>query len=282
MVGTLVDAFVLRVGPAWWEVSKGGRTVHVLGVLWSFPPDRKWNDNGLKRRLKSARAVLLPAALSEGTGGVVDNSLPPSDWDKLPPELTQRVTAAAGKLGKPASRYLGRPPLVAGYLLTSDFRESLGLRPEALMAQVAGTIRNAGVLARNAAVLPVDRYTKGLSGVTSAAGQACVEAALSEVETGEEPLKASVGAWAVGDVAAALAAPRGLELCGFAVPGQAGLRRAAIDAQVDAIAQALDGETGAGARAQYVALANLRTLVAEDGVLDKLRRRGYQVRSPPE
>jgi hypothetical protein len=254
----------------------------VLGVLWSFPPDRKWNENTLKRRLKSARAVLLPAALTSGSAGSVDASLPHSDWDKLPPELIARVTAAANRLGKPADRYLGRPPLVAGYLLTSDFREGLGLKSEALMAQVAGPVRDSGVIARNAAVLPIDRYTKALSGTTSAAGQACVEAALNEVETGAEKLKDSVSAWAVGDVAGALDTPRGLELCGFAVPGQADLRRAAIDAQVDAIAKALDGETGASARSQYVALANLRTLVVEDGVLDKLRRRGYQVRSPPD
>ena len=93
-------------------------------------------------------------------------------------------------------------------------------------------------------------------------------------------MREAVDGWAAGEVAEALDAPRGMELCGFAVPGQADLRRAVIDAQVSAIAAVLNGEPGARPTASYVAVANLRTLLAEDGVLDKLRKRGYQIRAP--
>jgi hypothetical protein len=280
---TLVSEIVVRPGgPAWWEVSRGGRKVHVLGVLWTSPPGQAWSQRILQRRLMAARAVLLPAALKSETTIVVDESLPPSDWDKAPKALVQRVAAAAARLGKPAQRYLERPPLVAGYLLVSDFREREGLKPEAIMSQVAQAVSQSGVEARNAAVLPVERYTKALAETTSEAGIACIEAALDEVEGGEGPMRQAVEGWAHGDVAAALSAPRGLELCGFAAPGQGALRRAAIDAQVAAIGRALDGEPGARPTSQYVAVANLRTLLAQDGVLDKLRKRGYQVRSPQD
>jgi len=280
---TLVGEVVVAPGgPAWWEVSKSGRRVYVLGLLWSYPPKAEWSQRIFERRLRGARTVLLPAALSSETSAVVDGSLPPSDWSLVPAATRQRIERAALSLGKPAQRYLGRPPLVAGYLLVSDFRDSQGLKSEALLAQVSRAVRDYGVDARNAAVIPVDRYVKALSTAAPDAGIACLDAALAEIDAGREAMSEAVEGWAHGDVAAALKAPRGLEMCGFASPGQGDLRRAAIEAQVAAIAQVLDGEPGARPTSQYMAVAPLRSLLAEDGVLDRLRKRGYQVRAPKD
>jgi hypothetical protein len=281
IIGTLVEGIEVRPGgPAWWAVSRGGHTVYVLGVMWSYPPDKDWSRRTLDRRLRGARALLLPAALGEAKSRIVDDSLPPGDWASVAPEIRARVNAAAAKLGKPVERYLGRPPLVAGYLLVSDFREGMGLKTEVLASQVFSAAKLARVETRYAAILPPERYTKALSGATGEASLACLESALAEVEGGPEPMREAVDGWAAGEVADALDAPRGMELCGFAVPGQADLRRAAIDAQVGAISAVLNGEAGARPTSHYVAIANLRTLVAEDGVLDKLRKRGYQIRAP--
>jgi hypothetical protein len=281
IVGTLVEGIEVGPGgPAWWAVSRGGHTVYVLGVMWSYPADKDWSHRTLDRHLRGARALLSPAVLGEGGGKVVDDSLPPGNWNDVSPEVRGRVAAAAAKLGKPAQRYFGRPPLVAGYLLVSDFREGMGLKTESLSYQVFGAAKQAAVDIRYAAVLSPDRYTKALSSATSEGSLACLQSALAEVEGGETPMREAVDGWAGGDLADALAAPRGMELCAFAVPGQADLRRAAIDAQVGAIAAVLDGESGARPTAHYVAMANLRTLVAADGVLDKLRKRGYQIRAP--
>jgi len=281
--GTLVSEIVISPGgPAWWEISKAGRTVYVLGVLWSYPPKAPWSHRVLEQRLRGAKTVLLPPALSSGASVVVDESLPPSDWSTVPAATRQRIESAARVLGKPAQRYLGRPPLVAGYLLVSDYRETQGLKSEALLAEISRAIVDNRVEARNAAVIPVDRYVKALSSATPEAGLACLDAALSEIDAGAEAMSEAVEGWAHGDVAAALKAPRGMELCSFAAPGQGDLRRAAIEAQVVAIAQVLDGEPGARPTSQYMAVTPLRSLLAEGGVLDQLRKRGYQVRAPKD
>jgi hypothetical protein len=281
IVGALVEAVEVRPGgPAWWTVSRGGHTVYVLGVMWSYPADKAWGRATLDRRLRGARALLLPAALGDAKAQVVDQSLPPGDWQAVSSQTRIRLEAAAAKLGKPVQRYLARPPLVAGYLLVSDFRDGIGLKSEVLTGQVFSAARQAGVDTRYAAILPPERYTKALSTATSEGSLACLESALAEVEGGEAPMRQAIDGWAEGDLAEALAAPRGMELCGFAVPGQATLRRAAIDAQVSAISAVLNGEAGARPSAHYVAVANLRTLLAQDGVLDKLRKRGYQIRAP--
>src|SRR5205085_11140057 len=133
------------------------REVHVLGVLWSYPADKPWSQRRLERTLRSARELLLPAALGPGAVNVADDNLPPSNWASVPAPVRARIASAAGGLGKTPERYLGRPPLIAGYLLVSDFRDRMGLKPEALTLQVARAAGLAGVTARNAAVLPVER-----------------------------------------------------------------------------------------------------------------------------
>jgi len=280
---TLVSEIVVGPGgPAWWEVTKAGRKVYVLGVLWSYPPKAPWSQRVFEHNLRGAKTVLLPPALSSGAARVVDESLPPVDWSTVPAATRLRIEQAARALGKPVQRYLGRPPLVAGYLLISDYRDSQGLKSEALLAEISRAIVDSRVDARNAAVIPADRYVKALSTATPEAGLACLEGALSEIDAGHEAMSEAVEGWAHGDVAAALKAPRGMELCSFAAPGQSDLRRAAIEAQVAAIAQVLDGEPGARPTSQYMAVTPLRSLLAEDGILDQLRKRGYQVRAPKD
>ena len=98
--------------------------------------------------------------------------------------------------------------------------------------------------------------------------------ALQEVEAGSGRVKASAEAWAVGDVAGALGAERGFERCLAALPNGADLVRRTEADQASAIARALQAPGTA------VAVVELRPLLAEGGVLDRLRAEGYAVRPP--
>ena len=103
-----------------------------------------------------------------------------------------------------------------------------------------------------------------LARTPAAAGEACLEAVLEEVETGPEAIRTASRAWARGDVAGALAAERTWERCIAATPGaQTFDARFKTDMAGD-IRKALAGRGGT------LAVVPLRPLLSEGGVLDRL------------
>jgi hypothetical protein len=280
-LGVTVAPLMVGSGPAWWTVRRGRRAVRVLGVPYSFSSTQDWSQRRLQIYLGDAEALILPPVLSED-GLRRTSASAGSKLEPITPALAARLSQAAVKFGFPADRYAALDALSAGYQVTSDFRASMGMRPEILALQVRDAARRQGVPAYNAAVIRTASY--GFV-VEPAASTACLDGALEEVEKGAELSRAAVEAWAVGDVRTALTAPRGLERCGFALRGQADLRRTLITAQVEAITAALAGarnQTRPDARQEAVAVVNLRSFLAEGGVLDQLRARGYEVTAPKD
>ena len=278
----IVDAFsgpavrpllVRPAQPAWWMVSNGSRTVHVLGVLWEFPAEQVWNQRQLNTRLRGVTFVLLPPV-------VIDRQArtPLQSGSGIPKEMQARFKQAALSIGQDPARYETLNPVTAGQLLISDFRNRLGLRPEAIVADVvrAATARDRDL--RFAARL--GDYSADRVRQTSPEGAAaCLEAALDEVEGGAAPVKTAVDGWMSGDVRRALQAPRGFERCSLAISGYLALRETAVSAQVLTIRAHLDSRNaGAG---DVVAVVELRSLLAEDGVLSRLERLGFKI-TPPE
>src|SRR5205085_5395909 len=100
--------------------------------------------------------------------------------------------------------------------------------------------------------------------------------ALDEIEAGAGRLKSAGEGWARGDVAVALSAQRGFEKCLASLPEGADVVSKSMDDTTAAIAAAL-GKPG-----HSVAIVNLRTLVAQGGVLQRLRAQGYKVITPDQ
>lgn len=275
---TQVGELVVRPpGPAWWTVSKGPRRVHILGIFGQFPAGMEWSKATLDRRLNNADRVITPPMLSGSSLGLPPN-LPRVT---LPADLQRRIQRLAPALGKADARYLGVSTVEAGLLLATDFRARLGVAPGVIIDQVATEARRRGRTIAPAGVISADLYAAQLKATSPEASVACLEAALAEVEGGSPPFKDAVEAWAAGDVRGALDAPRSMERCTFALPGQADLRRRATELQVAAIAKALDRPAPASRQVRdTLAVVNLRTLLADGGVLDQLRAKGYEIASP--
>ncbi|MCF8504507.1 MAG: TraB/GumN family protein [Caulobacter sp.] len=284
---TVVEALVIQAvepGPAWWRVSDGDSIVYILGAPESpMPPGVTWDKRTVERRLTGANGLLMGSSMTAGLRDLPAllkiraqlKSKTPLE-PGLSPALRERFVAARLRLGQPASRYDGWTPLVAGALVYGDSRarKKGWTYTRAAVTQAAKK--------RKVKVIPSAQYKAvpfaraAIAGLTPAIHQECLESALEDIETSDARVRASAAGWARGDVAMALTAPRNFDRCLLLLSGGAELWRRQSRDDVAAIGTALKkpGKT--------VAVIGLRRLLAEDGVLEQLRERGFDVAGPGE
>jgi uncharacterized protein YbaP (TraB family) len=283
---TLVEELVVTArdrGPAWWKVADADTTVYVLGAPSLAPKRMQWDRSVFERRLQGANVVILPfqnvRVKATGALGAAFNlmrlkSATPFE-ETLDAPTRMRFAAARTTLAQPAKRYGTRNPLAAGLLLATDYREKSELTtsdPTKLIKLLAQQART-----------PISQKSYDLGPLMGAiirtpvaSARACLEEVLQQVEAGPGVTLAATRAWADGDVRGALGNERTYERCVALVPGaQAFDARVKAD-QVAAIEKALQTPGHA------IAVVQLRPLLAQGGVLDRLRQQGFTVKTPGE
>ena len=188
----------------------------------------------------------------------------------LPPDTARRLEAASALLEDPFND--AEEPTVASlvYLRTAYYRYNR-LSHDVTPA-VEQSARRAGV----AIVAPQEvRYYWKPEDIDPKDPRmvGCIEGMLKDVTIDPARYQQAADAWARGDVAAAIAAaPRGAGwVCQHLFPGQ---WERAVAFHTDAIARALETPGKA------VAALHIPQLVAEDGVLARLKARGYTIAEP--
>lgn len=281
---TLVEELVVTArlpGPAWWRVSDGDSTVYVLGAPSLAPKRQQWDRLQFERRLQGANLVILPLSTLKvtltGAPGAAFSYLKLKSGkpfeERLDGAERARFVAARTKLGMPADHYKTSHPLAAGLILVGDYRDKENLTttdPSKLIKLLAGQAK-VKVLQRSYDVSPLLR---AVTKTSQAAGAACLNEVLSEVEAGPGRTLAASRAWAGGDVAGALDAERSYERCIAATSGAV-----AFDARIKADL-AKDIETALKTPGHAIAVVPLRTLLSQGGVLDRLRAQGYEIKTP--
>jgi uncharacterized protein YbaP (TraB family) len=279
----LVEALVVVArdhGPAWWKVSNGTSAVYVLGAPTLAPKRTAWDTVTLERRLQGASEVILPFQTVKvhvaGSIGAAWNLLRLRSGpfeETLDPAARARFAAAREKIGQPAKRYSTHNALAAGLLLAGDYRDRSGLTnaDTAKVVKVFAEKIKARIVQRSYDLGPV---LGAVIRTSPAAGHACLEAVLEQVEAGPGVTVAAARAWAEGNTVGALANERTYERCIAMVPGAAAFDARTKADQVAAIEQALKSPGHA------VAVVQLRPLLAQGGVLDQLRAKGYEVKTP--
>ena len=271
---TLVSELIVVApggGPAWWRVSKGESVVWLMALPATYVPrDTGWDTIVLERRLRGAKAFLLPATVNFRIRGKTDDGVAGT----LSPSQTARVARVSANMKRPAGRYATPMPAVGVFRLQRDYANWAKLNADTL-ATIVAKARRARVPVRRlkidgGALTPAD-LAPSRPGVAS-----CLDSVLDSLEAPVEQYRAAAAGWARGDLRAALAARRdSWSFCenGVFVPGT---NRRAIDAQLAAIEEAL-AQPG-----KAVAVAGMRQLLAEEGILIRLKAKGYQITYPTE
>lgn len=287
--GVTLDEFVVQgrlPGPAWWKVSDGDTTVYVLGVPDALPRGLAWDQSVLKRRLTGATVLITPPEVRASAKATAlprlyaqYREVSRADVDlmtRLSPVQQARLGAAAAKVGKSPDAYRKLEPWFAGGQLAGDFRKRSALQFGAPVQAARKAAKKAKVRATPAMVVNTTATSLlgQLGALSPAEGLGCLDGAIGEIEAGPEALRRAGKAWSTGDVAGALTAPRSVERCLSVLPGAAEMKRDALARQATAIEDALTKPGHA------VAVLSLRSLVAREGVLQRLKAKGYTVTSP--
>ncbi|HEY2752063.1 TraB/GumN family protein [Phenylobacterium sp.] len=270
-------------GPAWWTVSNGATTVYVLGSPSLAPKRMEWDRAIFDRRLTGANVVILPfqdvkVTVTGALGAAISfmrlRGGGPFEAT-LDPQTKTRFVAARTGLGQAADHYGTRNPLAAGLRLATDYRDNKNLTnadPTKLIKLLAGRAK-VPIVQRSYNLGPL---MGAILRTPPAAGRACFDEVLAQVEAGPGVTRAAAKAWAQGDVRGALDNERTYERCIAMVPGAQ-----TFDARVKAD-MAADIERALKTPGHALAVVPLRPLLAQGGVLDQLRAKGYTVKTPGE
>lgn len=282
----LVEELVVtarEIGPAWWRVSDADSTVYVMGVPSVIPKGSGWDPSVLERRLEGANLVILPfnnasVNLLTAPGAVVSLvrlRSSASFEETLEGSLKARFVAARTRAGQEAERYKTRNGMAAALLLVSDYRDAARLTA-ADPAKTIGRMAAARGVRVEAKTYDAAPLLAAVVRTPAAAQRACVLEALAAVEAGPASAEAAARAWAWGRVRDALGGERSYERCIAAAPGAAELDARLKADQTASIVAALKRP------GHSIAVVQLRPLLAQGGVLDRLGALGYEIRTPAE
>ena len=289
-LATLVEGLVVNAtapGPAWWRVSKGEAVVYVMGLPTVTTKTVAFDDGLLRRRLDGADRLILAPAPHVNVFGVLGLLFgakrlfrqPTPMSQTLPSALAERVRTLLVRRGQKPDAYDKLRPAFAGFVLAnSDDGKSLTIDIGGVQDRIEALAKSRALKVRPR-IVPTGRYEllpqlKSLGALPAEAQAACLEEGLRAAESGQGGVQALTAHWARGQVRDLVAADRGFEACLSGSPTVAADIRRGEDASTSAIVDALVRP------GLSVALVDLRPLLAQDGVLDRLRRAGFEVRSP--
>ena len=258
-------------GPAWWVVTDGDSTVYILGMEGPIPPKPAWDRRWLDRRLKGANSLILADRwrISDRFNYRSLRSDIPLET-RLQEPLRSQFVAAREKLGQPAGRYAKWTPLFASMMLVGDSIPEDWVSPADDVIEAARKAKVPIVAAPSKNVS--EMVSKVFSNTDPALETTCLSAAVRSVERARPGTVAE--GWARGDIAAAISGPRDYQGCNLLLNGGPQFWRAFFDDQARLIA---DGLKTPG---HSVALVDISSMVAEEGILRKLEALGLEVTGP--
>jgi len=276
-------------GPAWWKVSDADTTVYVLGVPGMAPKDLQVDESVFKRRIDGANVLIMGQEAELNPTRLVMLVLGGRRYflsdrpmrETLPPELRARLETRLALMKKKPDEFDEIKPAFAGFVIANFGNEggvsiSLGSTTDRIREIAKGKDIDKPPRIQDLSDYSLVGAIKSLGSAPEPLQELCLDAGLRQAESGQGGIKANAERWARGEVREVLAADRGFSRCLASNPSIAHDLRDGRDDAVRAIAGALKTPGKA------VAVIELRSLLAQGGVLDQLRAKGFTVTTPGE
>jgi uncharacterized protein YbaP (TraB family) len=286
----LVEELVVNApmpGPAWWKVRDADTTVYVLGVPAVVPQDLEVDHSVLKRRLDGANVLIMG---QEGTvnpmrvlglllGGKRYFLSDQPMRQTLPPDLRARYEARLALMKKKPDEMDEVKPAFAGFVVANSQQ---GGNLSISLGDLTGKIREMAKskdLAKRPRIQDLPDYSlidavKSLGSAPQPLQELCLDAGLRQAESGQGGVRVTAERWARGEVREVMATDRGFSRCLASTPSIGRELRDGQTRAVKAIASALKTPGKA------VAVIELRSLLAQGGVLEQLKAKGFTVETP--
>lgn len=273
-------------GPLMWHVTKGDSELYLLGVVGPLPKDLQWQTHGVETALKGATQLLLPPTASvglfEGLWFLMWNRDALYLPDSTPMESTisaplrTRFTATRERLHRDADRYSDLRVPLAALRLEGDFQNAQGFDYRALTKTIERLASHAGVHSKAIASYETLPIVKQLPGMSAAANEACMKAALDDIDAQSVHARPAAEAWAVGDLDGIKAnySEDRFESCIQSMPSFAALFTRAVNDSAAAANAALNK------KGKSVMVVSIGVLLRKGGILDRLTAEGLTVDAP--
>ncbi|MEJ0028331.1 MAG: TraB/GumN family protein [Rhizomicrobium sp.] len=198
-------------GPALWHIATPTAEVWILPTVSPVPKDLVWDGKFVSGEIKGSKVLLLPPRATLGvfeglwfwmTG--MDKLEQPDGVEletTLPEPLKGRFVATRTRIGEDADRYAKFLGGVAALRLEGDYFSYAKLTPNGPQKTVENIASHAGVPVRTTATYPAMDVIRDVPKMTPAAHLACLDFALTDIDTATAHAAAAAQAWAVGDLA---------------------------------------------------------------------------------
>lgn len=273
-------------GPLMWHVTSGESELYLLGIVSPVPAKLAWRTAGVEATLHGATQLLLPprasVGLFEGLWFLMWNRdaiyLPDSTpmESTLPDALRRRFVAARERLHREAGRYADLRVPLAGMRLEGDFQKANGLDYRKVTQTVERLASRAGVRSKAVASYEALPLVKQLPQMSATTNQACLKAALDDVDAQAVHAVPAAEAWAVGDLDGIKAnySEVRFESCIQSMPSFAALFDRAVRDSAAAANAALHR------KGKTLMLVSMGELLRRGGLLDRLQAQGLTIDAP--
>lgn len=279
-----------RAGPGLWHVSHGAAQLWIFGTVSPLPKDMTWRSKQLESLLDHTDQVLVAKQVEIGVARALWLMVTQRDLllagkgkklkDVLPPDLYARFAAQRARLTDDPKKWEKYRPLIAAAFLQEDALKKVGLSTRLDLAEETRALaRKHHVRVEEFKVAGIRDLLDAVKTLSRTTENLCVAASLSTVETGLPRLINRAQAWATGDIERIQQLPESAEVaaCRAAItyePGSGDLYALLRRTWLDNMERHL--KTGG----VTVAVVSMDMLLAPDGFLAELRKRGYAVEAP--